>query len=108
MPSGSCRSLDRLFGKKKNYRGGRYRVGYWSMTNHAGFGMLTKALPSGRKAGENFASGITPVSGVTPCLLKTLNSVAKLPVECISNGMALNIKLTPEYKDKMLGLLSTM
>jgi pyruvate-formate lyase len=99
------RMLNRLFDARENYRGGRYRVGYWSMTNHAGFGMLTKALPSGRKAGENFASGITPVSGVTPCLLKALNSVAKLPVECISNGMALNIKLTPEHMDKLLDLL---
>jgi formate C-acetyltransferase len=99
--------LDRLFNKRKNYREGRYRVGYWSMTNHAGFGFLTKALPSGRKAGENFASGITPVSGVTPCLLETLNSVAKLPVECLSNGIALNIKFTPftsEQEDKMRDL----
>jgi formate C-acetyltransferase len=94
--------LDELFTEKTNYRGGGYRVGYWSMTNHAGFGILTKALPSGRKGGENFASGITPVSGVTPCLLKTLNSVAKLPVECLSNGIALNIKFTPEHRDEML------
>jgi len=90
--------LDRLFSEKENYRGGRYRVGYWTMTNHAGFGRLTKALPSGRKAEENFASGITPVSGVTPCLLETLNSVAKLPVECLSNGIALNIKFTPDAR----------
>jgi pyruvate formate-lyase/glycerol dehydratase family glycyl radical enzyme len=96
------RMLDRLFYEKKNYRGGRYRVGYWTMTNHAGFGRLTKALPSGRKAGENFASGITPVSGVTPDLTRTLNSVAKLPVECLSNGIALNMKFTPEQKDNML------
>ena len=38
------------------------------MTNHAGFGRLTGALPNGRKTDENFASGFTPVSGVTPCL----------------------------------------
>ncbi len=88
--------LDQAFGGKGNYRGGNYRVGYWTMTNHAGFGRLTKALPNGRKAHENFTSGITPVSGVTPDLSKALNSVAKQPVESLSNGVALNLKYTPE------------
>ncbi len=88
--------LNKAFSEKENYRGGRYRVGYWTMTNHAGFGRLTKALPNGRKAHENFTSGITPVSGVTPNLSKALNSVAKQPVESLSNGVALNLKHTPE------------
>jgi formate C-acetyltransferase len=66
------------------------------MTNHAGFGRLTKALPNGRKAYENFTSGITPVSKVTPCLTKALHSVARQPAECLSNGVALNLKYTPE------------
>lgn len=96
--------LDRTFGEKESYRGGKYRVGYWTMTNHAGFGRLMKALPSGRKDRENFTSGITPVSGVTPILTKSLNSVAKQPSEYLSNGVALNIKYTPEIGDmeKML------
>ena len=88
--------LDKEFGSRKNYRGGHYRVGYWTMTNHAGYARLTKALPSGRKSYENFASGITPVSGVTPCLTQALNSVARLPVQGLSNGVALNLKFTPE------------
>ena len=96
--------LDNTFGEKLNYRGGGYRVGYWTMTNHAGFGRLMKAIPSGRKAHENFTSGITPVSGVTPYLTKTLNSVAKLPASCLSSGVALNLKYTPENgnREKML------
>ncbi|NVL92717.1 MAG: hypothetical protein HWN71_06725 [Desulfobacterales bacterium] len=96
--------LDRAFGEKMNYRGGRYRVGYWTMTNHAGFGRLMQATPNGRKAHENFTSGITPVSGVTPYLTKTLNSVAKQPARCLSSGVALNLKYTPEHgeADKML------
>jgi pyruvate-formate lyase len=65
------------------------------MTNHAGLGRLMKALPNGRKAGENLASGITPVSGVTPCLPAVLNSVARLPSGCLSNGVALNLKFVP-------------
>ncbi len=92
--------LDRVFGEKRNYRGGRYRVGYWTMTNHAGFGKLMRASPNGRKDHENFTSGITPVSGVTPYLTKALNSVSKLPVRCLSNGVALNLKYTPEHGDR--------
>ncbi|MBI4377853.1 MAG: hypothetical protein HY578_02020 [Nitrospinae bacterium] len=97
--------LDKSFGEKENYRGGHYRVGYWTMTNHAGFGRLMKAMPNGRKAHENFTSGITPVSAVTPVLTKALNSIAKQPVQCLSNGVALNLKYTPENgkgRDKML------
>jgi pyruvate formate-lyase/glycerol dehydratase family glycyl radical enzyme len=94
--------LDREFGKKENYRGGRYRVGYWTMTNHAGFGRLMEALPSGRKAHENFTSGITPVSGVTPYLTKALNSVANQPAQCLSSGVAFNLKFTPESKERIL------
>jgi formate C-acetyltransferase len=88
--------LDKAFGEKMNYRGGHYRVGYWTMTNHAGFGRLMGALPNGRKAYENFTSGITPVSGVTPCLSMALNSVAIQPARCLANGVALNLKYTPE------------
>lgn len=96
--------IDKAFGEKENYRGGRYRVGYWTMTNHAGFGRLMPATPNGRKAHENFTSGITPVSAVTPSLTKALNSVAKQPTSCLSNGVALNLKYTLENgnRDKML------
>ena len=66
------------------------------MTNHAGFGRLMGAFPNGRRAGENFASGFTPVSGVTPFLTKVLNSAAGQPASCLSNGVALNLKYAPE------------
>ncbi len=92
--------LDQAFGEKTTYRGGRFRVGYWTMTNNAGFGRLMKALPSGRKANENFTSGITPVSGVTPSLTPALNSVAGLPAGSLSSGVALNLKYTPEGGDR--------
>ena len=84
------------FEERENYRGGRYTVGYWTMTNHAGFGALTEALPSGRKEYEPFASGITPVSGSAPVLTSCLNFVAGLGrTKKITNGQALNLKLTP-------------
>ena len=96
-------TLNDLYAAKENYRGGRYRVGYWTMTNHAGFGLLSKATPNGRRAGQNFTSGITPVSGMTPNLNKALHSVATLPSHLLSNGVALNIKYTPGGGPEMLG-----
>jgi pyruvate formate-lyase/glycerol dehydratase family glycyl radical enzyme len=88
--------LDDAFRTRQNYRGGKYRVGYWTMTLHAGLGRFTGSLPNGRKARENYASGITPVSGVARDLSKILNSVAKLPAEALSSGVALNITYPPE------------
>jgi len=92
--------LDGLFGAKVNYRGGRYRVGYWTMTNHAGFGRLMAATPNGRKARENFTSGFTAVSGATPHLTAALNSAAVQPARFLTSGIALNIKYAPENGDR--------
>ena len=61
-----------------NYRGGRYRPAYWTMTNHAGQGKLTGALPNGRKANRLFASGITPVSQAAVDLAACLNAVGRI------------------------------
>jgi len=94
--------LNTVFSSCENYRGGRYRVGYWTMTNHAGFGRLMKASPSGRGAGENFASGFTPVSGVTPELTAVLNSVSAVPTQALRNGVAFNLKFTPHPNDPAL------
>jgi formate C-acetyltransferase len=88
--------MDELFGAKESYRGGRYRVGYWTMTNHAGFGRLMAATPNGRRARENFTSGFTAVSGVTPHLTAVLNSAAIQPARYLSSGIALNLKYAPE------------
>ena len=93
--------LDSAWGAEQNYRGGTYRVGYWTMTNHAGFGRLMEATPSGRRAGKSFASGITPESGRTPELTAALHSVAGLPAAVVGNGMALNLKFTPADLDAL-------
>ncbi|MDD5093495.1 MAG: pyruvate formate lyase family protein [Dehalococcoidia bacterium] len=87
--------LYREFQSKQNYRGGKYTVGYWTMTYHAGFALLTGALPSGRVKGEPLPSGITPVSGSAPELTPCLNFVAGLDHTKITNGHALNLKYTP-------------
>ena len=98
--------IHQKFQSRENYRGGRYTAGYWSMTDHAGFGRLTGALPSGRKQGESFASGITPVSGASGALTPCLNFVAGLDHRKITNGQALNLKYTPGDKATMLPLFA--
>ena len=98
--------VNERLGGMQNYRGGGYRVGCWTMTIHAGVGRLTKALPNGRMAGDSFASGITPVSGMAPRLSSVLNSAAQLPSEWLSGGVALNLRFTPdpEHEEAMLDL----
>ncbi|SPD72835.1 conserved hypothetical protein [uncultured Desulfobacterium sp.] len=75
-----------------NYRGGKYKPGYWTMTNHAGQGKLSGALPNGRKANDVFASGLTPVSQAAGDLTMCFRSIAELPGICIANGEAVNFK----------------
>ncbi len=86
--------LYNLYHYKTNYRGGKYRPAYWTMTNHAGQGKLAGALPNGRKAGEPFASGITPTSGAARALTSCLRTVGGLDSLCIPGGEALNLKYT--------------
>jgi len=94
------RMIQQVFYKYRTHRGGRYLAGYWSMTNHAGFGMLTKATPNGRKAGDAFASGITPCPGVVkrngdPVLaLDHILSVAEVEGDTVQNGYTYNLSLT--------------
>ncbi len=82
-----------------NYRGGRYRPAYWTMTNHAGQGKLSGALPNGRKAYRIFASGITPVSQAAAELAPCLNAVGGINPLHIPGGEAFNLKYSA-IKDK--------
>jgi pyruvate-formate lyase len=75
-----------------NYRGGKYRPAYWTMTNHAGQGKFSGALPNGRKAHKTFASGITPVSQAAGDLSACFKAVSLLDSNCIPGGEAFNIK----------------
>ncbi len=84
-----------VFNGQKNYRGGNYRVAYWTMTNHAGYGSVTGALPSGRKANVPFSSGITPVSQIDTQLTASLDAVAALNSEHTPGAYALNMKYSP-------------
>ncbi|MFZ5761120.1 MAG: pyruvate formate lyase family protein [Thermodesulfobacteriota bacterium] len=93
------RHLYEFYQARTNYRGGPYRPAYWTMTNHAGLGGISGALPSGRRAGEVFASGITPVSGAAPQLTACLNAVAELGGVQVPGCWALNLKYTPEEEE---------
>ena len=77
---------------RTNYRGGKYRPAFWTMTNHAGQGKLSGALPSGRRAHKVFASGITPVSQAADELTACLQGVSALNNLHIPGGEALNLK----------------
>lgn len=77
-------------------RGGAYVPGFYSVTCHVAFGELVGALPSGRRAGEPFASGIGPAGGADrsgPTAL--LNSVSSLDSCLHANGNALNLRFDP-------------
>jgi formate C-acetyltransferase len=80
----------------RSMRDGAYVPGYYSVTCHVAFGELTGGLPSGRKAGEPFASGVGAACGADrlgPTAL--LNSVSSLDSTRMANGNALNLRFDP-------------
>lgn len=87
------------FGEKRNFRGGSYTVGFWSMSNHVAFGTLTGALPSGRLASKPFTPGLTPEAHASHNLLDNIKDVAKLDSANINNNIAFNVKVVPSPKD---------
>jgi formate C-acetyltransferase len=88
-----------LLQAKRNYRGGRYVPGYWSMSNHVAFGLLSGALPSGRLRGKPFTPGITPSPLSQTSLLDNLRQVAGLDPTKLPNNIALNVKVAPGGTD---------
>jgi len=75
-------------------RGGRYAAGFWTMTTHQGFGAVTGALPSGRRAGAPLANGISPRTGHER-RGPTAALAAAARVAAAPNGCVLNHKLQP-------------
>jgi len=87
------------FGTYENYRGGKYLVGFWSMSNHVAFGSLSGALPSGRRAYKAYTPGLTPAPGRKDELIQNIHSVAALDALKMPNNLAFNIKLVPNNTD---------
>lgn len=77
----------------QNYRGGAYWPGIFSVGFHISMGAFTGATPDGRFAGDHLGNGVTPSNGMAasgPTAI--MNSVTKLPLKQIYNGMNLNMR----------------
>jgi formate C-acetyltransferase len=97
--------LEYLAGKlegRKNYRGGPYHMGLYTVSAHVPMGKNVGATPDGRFAEKPLADGGVSavygrdVSGPT-ALLK---SVARLPFREASNGTLLNMKFLPRFFER--------
>jgi pyruvate-formate lyase len=80
--------------KYKNFRGGAFWPGIFSVGFHLAFGSFTAATPDGRWSGDVLGNGLTPTTGNAlggPTLV--VNSVTKLPLKRIYNGSNLNLRL---------------
>jgi pyruvate formate-lyase/glycerol dehydratase family glycyl radical enzyme len=93
---------------RRNYRGGQYLPGYWSMSNHVAFGILSGALPSGRRRGEPFTPGLTPSPLAQAPLTEQIRTVAELDALKMPNNIAFNIKLVPGGSDQHSQVLDRM
>jgi pyruvate formate-lyase/glycerol dehydratase family glycyl radical enzyme len=82
---------------RRNVRGGRYRVCYYSYGNHVIDGLLLGATPDGRKAGEPISNGVSPSNlFVRNCGPQgPLKSAARIPAEQASSGVSLNMRFHP-------------
>lgn len=77
----------------QNSRGGHYLTGFYAMTCHHGFGVVTGALPNGRPAGFRLSNGLSPVDGADRSgPTAVLNSAARLDSCKWANCYALNLK----------------
>jgi len=87
------------YGAHRNFRGGPYTVGFWSMSNHVAFGTLSGALPSGKLEGKAFTPGLTPEPNASKNLLDNIRDVAKLDPHNMNNNIAFNVKVVPGGND---------
>lgn len=83
----------------RNYRGGRYHTGMYTVSAHVPMGENVGATPDGRHAGQPLADGgMSPVYGrdiTGPTAV--LKSVSKLDKSLTTNGGLLNMKFLPEF-----------
>jgi formate C-acetyltransferase len=98
---------------RRNWRGGPYHMGLYTVSAHMPMGRNCGASPDGRRAGEPLADGgVSPMTGRDargPTAV--LQSVARLPFGEASNGTLLNMKFLPQMfaneqgRDKFAALL---
>ena len=96
------------YGSHTNYRGGKYTVGFWSMSNHVIYGTLSGALPSGKRAGQPFTPGLTPEAHASKNLLDNIRDVARLDPRHMNNNIAFNVKVVPGGRDTREAIIDRM
>ena len=94
----------------KNFRGGAFWPGIFSVGFHIAMGSFTGATPDGRAAGDVLGNGITPTNGTSrqgPTAV--MNSVTKLPLSLVTNGANLNMRFpgTKIATDNLIALIRT-
>ena len=95
------------FQSRENYRGGRYTTGFWSMSNHVAFGVLSGALPSGRRRGKAFTPGLTPTPEASKTILDPIRTLGALDPLKLPNNIAFNVKLFPAPGESMERFVDT-
>jgi pyruvate formate-lyase/glycerol dehydratase family glycyl radical enzyme len=108
MAQGLINWLYDLYQSFPQYRQGHYTTGFWSMSNHVAFGVLSGALPSGRHRCKPFTPGITPAPGTRDTLLQNIQTVASLDPLKMPNNIAFNVKVVPDPRDTPEQALATM
>jgi len=91
--------------KHSSIRGGHFRPSFYSYGTHVLDGLLLGATPDGRKACEAISNGISPTNrreGMGPTAV--LKSAAKLNHKLVTNGDALNLRLSPSMVQNEEGL----
>ena len=88
----------------RNYWGGPYRLGLYTVEDHAIMGMHTGATADGRKSGESLSNSSGASQGKdTHGPTALINSVTNFPMEEVGNGMVLDVKFTPSLLEEETG-----
>ncbi|GHV14700.1 formate C-acetyltransferase [Spirochaetia bacterium] len=86
---------------QKNYRGGTFQAGLYTVISQATMGKITGALPDGRESGVSLANAISPVQGMdTQGPTANLRSLLQPDHSLAANGLVADLKFSPAFFDK--------